>query len=369
MRDFLVVGAGVYGATLARALTDVGKRVLVIDRRNTLGGMIYSERQEGVIVHRHGPHVLHCNNPEIWKYIQRFTEIIPYRHRAKSFVKGRLCSFPINLNTLNQVFGTRTPSEAKEILRAKKVSRTNGSTDLESWVKAHVGAELYEMFYRDYSLKQWGRKGKDLPEAIVARLPVRLDANDEYFDDEFQGMPREGFTPMIENMLRGIDVRLNADFDLDRAFWESQATRVIYSGSPDALFGFDHGRLEYRSLRLETEIHTDSYQGCPTVNYPDSETPWTRITEFNYFPPNRPGGPTIIMKEYPQEYDGKNEPYYPINDSRNNSLAADYQERAKSQGYVLGGRLGSYRYMDIHQVIAQALAAAKTLSGPSSGTS
>jgi len=233
---------------------------------------------------------------------------------------------------------------------------------LESWVKSQVGEELYELFYEHYTRKQWGRDPAGIPESVARRLPIRTDANDDYFEDEFQGLPAEGFTPMIRAMLSGSDVRLDADFHQDRAFWKSQARTIVYSGSLDDLYARDLGRLEYRSLKLRTEVHTGSFQGCPTMNYPDPKTPWTRITEFNYYPPNRPGGPSVIMKEYPEAYDGTNEPYYPINDARNTRLAKTYLERARSDGFVVGGRLGSYRYYDIHHVIAQALKIARILA-------
>lgn len=359
--DFLIVGAGVYGATMARLLTDAGKKVLVMDKRATIGGMLHSQWIDGVLVHTHGPHVLHCNNRKIWDFIQRFTKIIPYRQRARVILKGALYSFPVNLQTLNRVWGVKTPAEAEEALRRKRIPRPHGAKDLASWVKAQVGEELYELFYRDYTRKQWGREPHLLPEAIAARLPIRMDANDNYFDDEFEGMPAEGFTPMMERMLKGIEVRLNADFHDDRPFWLRQAKQVVYSGSLDALYDYELGRLEYRSLRLEVEHHDRTIQGCPTLHYPDPSVPWTRVTEFNYFPPSKPGSPTVVMKEFPVGYDGTNEPYYPINDSRNSKLAAAYSARARKDGIIVGGRLGSYRYYDIHHVIAQALASAKAL--------
>jgi len=361
MYDYLVVGAGIFGATIARALTDAGRRVLVIDRRPYMGGTLYSERVHGVLVHRHGPHILHTNNILIWNFIKRFTRIIPYRHRARSLRDGVLYSFPINLHTLNQRWGVTTPQGARERLSRIRIPRPPGADDLESWVKAEIGEELYELFYHHYSRKQWGRSPKEIPEAVARRLPIRIDANDEYFDDDYQGLPEEGYTPMIEKMLTGIDVRLKSDFHEERSFWQNQARTVIYSGSLDSLYDCDLGRLEYRSLQLITEVHPGPFQGCPTMNYPDPLTPWTRITEFNYYPPNRPEGPTVIMKEKPEAYDGKNEPYYPVNDLRNTRLADAYLERAKKDGTIVGGRLGSYRYYDIHHVIAQALKTARML--------
>jgi UDP-galactopyranose mutase len=362
MYDYLVVGAGIFGATMARSLSDAGKRVLVIDRRSEIGGTLFTERVDGVLIHRHGPHILHTNNREIWDFLKRFTKIIPYRHRAKSLRHGVLYSFPINLHTLNQRWGVRTPQEALEALQRVRIARPGEARDLESWVKSQIGEELYELFYEHYTRKQWGRAPSEIPEGVAHRLPIRTDANDEYFDDGYQGLPENGFTPMIQEMLSDSDVRLQADFLADRSFWNSQATTIIYSGSLDALYDYDLGRLEYRSLKLTTEIHSDSFQGCPTVNYPGPHTPWTRITEFNYYPPNRPGGPTVIMKEHPEPYDGRNEPYYPINDARNTRLARAYLERARIDGYVVGGRLGSYRYYDIHHVIAQAQKIAQILT-------
>jgi UDP-galactopyranose mutase len=354
MYDCLVVGAGIFGATVARRLADRGQRVLIIDRRDTIAGNLRCERREGVLIHSHGPHVLHMNDREVWDFLGRFARLIPYRHRARTLVEGRLYSFPINLTTLNQRWGVRTPREAEEALQRVRVTRPPGRGDLESWVKSRVGEELYEAFYREYTEKQWGRSGREVPEGVARRLPIRTDGNDEYFDDEYQGIPEDGYTALIENMLQGIEVRLGADFNADRAFWLAQASRVVYGGSPDELFDHDLGRLEYRSTKLVLETHAESVQGCPTVNHPDARTPWTRVTEFNYFPPNRPGGPTVIMKEIPEAYDGSNERYYPINDGRNSRLAAAYAEKARAAGIILGGRLGSYRYYDIHHVVGQA---------------
>jgi UDP-galactopyranose mutase len=359
--DVLVVGAGPFGATVAREVTDAGKRALVIERRPVIGGNCHSSTIDGIEVHTHGPHLFHMDSGRIWDYVRRFTGIIPYQHRARLFHEGRFYSFPVNLFTLNQLYGIKTPQEAEEHFASVSIPRPPGSKDLESLWLNRIGAELYNRFILGYTKKAWGRDPRTLPELISKRIPVSVDLNDDYSRSAYQGIPDGSWTSMVERMLYGIEVRTGVDFFADRAYWESQANRIVYSGSLDELFGCDRGRLEYRSIKLIVERHEKTVQGCATVNYPDMDVPWVRITEYKFFPPYPSVQNSVIMKEVPEEFDGTNERYYPINTEKNTALATEYRARAEAMGYLVGGRLADYRYYDIQQVIAQALTVAKSL--------
>jgi UDP-galactopyranose mutase len=355
--DYLIVGAGLFGAVFAREMTDHGYTCLVIDKRHHIGGNCYTEDVDGIQVHRYGAHIFHTNNKRIWDYVQRFAAWIPYRHRVTAWHGGRAYSFPINLRTLEELWGVKSEAEAKARLERER-SPVMGD-DLESTALAQVGRELYKVFIEGYTLKQWGRHPSRLPGSILSRIAIRLTKDDVYFSDEYQGIPRDGYTRMVERMLSGIDVRLGCDYLDSRAEWNRVARRVVYTGPLDALFSFDLGRLEYRSLRFVDErLDRDRFQDNAVVNYTEAAIPWTRIIEHKTFT----GGTadfTLITREYPAAYDGLSEPYYPVPDERNTRLATEYLSRARHSGYLVGGRLGTYRYYDMHQVIAQALATAK----------
>jgi UDP-galactopyranose mutase len=370
--DVLVVGAGFYGATVARECASRGKRVLVIDRRPYVAGAAHTEEVEvgrgKLMVHTHGPHVLHANSKRIWSYLGQFTDMLWYQQRTKAAAAGELFSFPINLETVEQVYGISDPDVAN-VLRLMVTSEhqhaRDGEGSVESWSLANVGEHMYRLFIEGYTAKQWNRHPSELPEWIIRRLPVRWCVRDDlYFDVAYQGLPREGYTKMVEHMLRGIPVRLGVDFRDARDYWLAQAETVVYSGALDELFDYELGRLEWRTTRFEREWYGHAYQGCPTVNHCDADKPFTRTTEYRYFPPNDPEQvPSLVVREFPEEWREGMERYYPINDARNNALANRYVEAAEARGIAPGGRLGRYQYHDIDQVVASGIAAAKKICG------
>lgn len=362
--DALIVGAGLFGATVARELTDAGKRVLVIDRRDTVGGNVASERLNGIEVHKYGPHILHANSDRIWAYIQRFTPIVPFTLRVKAMVRGHLYSFPINLDTVEEVFGIEGSEAARALRHLLAVPRVPGSHDAASWTREQIGHRLYEMFIEGYTWKQWQRSPLELDESIVRRLPIRwTERNDEYFRDvKYQGLPANGYTEMVKAMLAGIEVRLGVGFQGRWMEWQRQAGTIIYSGALDELFGYALGSLDYRTTRFETTWHEGAYQGCSSVNHCDHDVPFTRTTEYKFFPPNDPtASPSVVVTEFPEVYRVGMEPHYPIPDARNTALAAEYMAMAENLGLVVGGRLGRYKYYDMDQVIASGLETAHRL--------
>lgn len=325
--DYLIVGSGLYGSTCARLLADAGRSVQVIERRVHLGGNCYDEMCGDIRWQLYGGHILHTNSRRVWDFLQRFDAWQPYEHRVKVNYMGIVYSFPPNKLTISQI----------------KLATAGG------------GPEAIErMFLRGYSEKQWGRPFEDIPQSIIRRVPVRDDYDDRYFTDAYQGLPMHGYAHLVNNMLDGIPVEIDADYNLDREYWRKQARRVIYSGSLDDLYGADLGKLEYRSLRFATEIHKGVYQGCATMNYTWKQIPYTRIHEWKYFGYQK-SSETVITKEYPEAYDGTNERYYPVPTPENESLHRRYAERAEQDGYVIGGRLGAYRYWNMDQAIANAM--------------
>lgn len=359
--DYLVVGAGLFGCTMARQLTDAGKKCLVIEKRPYISGNCWSEMVDGIEVHRHGPHVFHSDNPRVLEYVNRFSNFRPYQYRMRVSYKGRIFSFPINLMTMHQLWGLKTPKEAEAALKSTLIPRSHGKSDLESWALENMGHELYEIFVKGYTSKRWGRPPSELPETIVHGMPIRTIFDDRPFGEKSVSLPDEGYVSVAARMLEGIDVRLNCDFFDGFSHWKSRAKTVIYSGSPDRLFDYDQGKLEYRSLEFEEERYEGSFQGCPVMNYTDPDIPWTRIAEYKYFMEKPPPDRTVVVREYPKKFDGSNEPYYPVDSARNRKIADEYINRAEKNGIIVGGRLGSYRYYSIHQVIGQALSLSEKL--------
>lgn len=358
--DYLIVGAGLFGCVFAREASDKGKKCLVIEKRNHTGGNVYCEEIEGIRVHKYGPHIFHTDNEMVWKYVNRFSEFNRFTYSPLANYKGRIYNLPFNMNTFYQMWGTVTPDEAaKKINEQIAESGIEEPKNLEEQALRLVGRDIYEKLIKGYTQKQWGRQCKDLPAFIIKRLPVRLIYDNNYFNHPYQGIPIGGYNALINKLLDGIEVRLNTDFLLDKDKWEDTAEKIIYTGPIDAYFDYSEGHLEYRSLRFETELlDTDNFQGCAGVNYTDAETPWTRIIEHKHFEYGTQKK-TVITKEYSVEWKPGDEPYYPVNDDKNQNLYNKYRQLADNhRNMIFGGRLGEYKYYDMDKVIASALKAA-----------
>jgi len=369
--DLIVVGAGFYGATVAeRAASERGLRVLVLDRRQHVGGNAHSEpdRETGIEVHRYGPHLFHTPNEEVWTYLSRFTDFTPYQHRGWSVHAGQIYPLPINLATICQFFGRRfTPDEARQLIAAQAGAAEGEPANLEDKAISLVGRPLYEAFIRGYTLKQWQTDPRDLPAAVITRLPVRYSFDSRYFSDRFQGMPQDGYAALFRRMLSSPLIRVV--LGVDWRDWRARApaaTPVVYSGPIDRYFDYAEGALGWRTTRFEYEVlPTGDFQGAAIVNYADLDVPFTRITEYRHLHPERayPEDRTVIAREFPRFAAGDDEPFYPIDTSSDRNRLARYQARAAAApGVMFGGRLGSYRYLDMHQAIAMALRDWKTLA-------
>lgn len=369
MERYLIVGAGLYGAVMARQLKDAGKNVLVIDKRDHIAGNVYTENIEGIQVHRYGAHIFHTNNRAVWDYVQRFADFNRFTNSPVANYHGELYSLPFNMYTFNRMWGVVTPEEAAaKIEEQRRAAGITEPKNLEEQAISLVGTDIYEKLVKGYTQKQWGRPCDQLPAFIIRRLPVRLTFDNNYFNALYQGIPVGGYTKMVARMLEGIEVRLGEDYLEKKDAWDAQAGRVIYTGPIDAYFGYALGNLEYRSVRFETEVlDKPNFQGNAAVNYTDAETPWTRIIEHKWFEFGKDENgndlpKTVISREYSSEWKPGDEPYYPVNDERNSALYQQYRELAeKEKKVVFGGRLGEYRYYDMDQVIAAALEKAESL--------
>ena len=362
MYDYLVVGAGLYGAIFARQATDAGKKVLVIDKRPNVAGNIYTENIEGINVHIYGAHIFHTNNKKVWDYITQFAEFNRFTNSPVANYKGELYSLPFNMYTFNKMWGVVTPEQAQQKINEQRAEITGEPKNLEEQAISLVGRDIYEKLIKGYTEKQWGRDCKDLPSFIIKRLPVRLTFDNNYFNALYQGIPVGGYTKLIENILSGIEVRLNTDYLEHKQELDALAEKVVYTGPIDAYFDYKLGALEYRSVRFETELlDIPNFQGNAAVNYTDSHTPFTRIIEHKWFEFGKDENgndlpKTVISREYSSEWKLGDEPYYPVNDDKNNELYAKYKQLAKAEENVIfGGRLGEYKYYDMDAVIAAAL--------------
>ena len=361
--DYLIVGAGLYGATVARELTDAGHSVLVIDKRPHIAGNVYTEKTEGINVHIYGAHIFHTNNKQVWDYVNRFSVFNRFTNSPVANYHGELYSLPFNMYTFNKMWGVVTPEEAAaKIEEQRKEAGITEPKNLEEQAISLVGTDIYEKLIKGYTQKQWGRPCTELPAFIIKRLPVRLTFDNNYFNALYQGIPVGGYTKMVENMLKGIEVQLNVDYLADKAKWDGVAEKVIYTGPIDAYFEYCLGNLEYRSVRFETEVlDKPNFQGNAAVNYTDAETPWTRIIEHKWFEFGKDENgndlpKTVISREYSSEWKLGDEPYYPVNDEKNGNLYQEYKKLAdKEKNVVFGGRLGEYKYYDMDQVITAAL--------------
>lgn len=355
--DFLIVGAGLFGSVFARQMTDAGKKVLVIEKRNHVGGNVFTEEVEGIQVHRYGAHIFHTNNRTVWTYVNRFAEFNRYTNSPVARYGEELYSLPFNMYTFNKMWGVITPDQARKKIEEQRAA--TGITDpknLEEQAIYLVGTDIYEKLVKGYTQKQWGRPCKELPAFIIRRLPVRFTFDNNYFNALYQGIPVEGYTAMVEKLLTGIEVRLEEEYLKDKAQWDAVAEKVLYTGCVDSYFDYCYGPLRYRSVRFETEVlDMDNYQGNAVVNYTDAETPFTRIIEHKHFAfGTQPK--TVISREYSQEWEPGIEPYYPVNDEENTHLYARYKTLAdREEKTIFGGRLAEYRYYDMDAVIASAL--------------
>jgi UDP-galactopyranose mutase len=358
--DYLIVGAGLFGSTFAYMARKAGKRCLVIDKRPHTGGNIYCEDEDGIHVHKYGAHIFHTKNREVWQFVNSLAEFNRYTNSPIANYKGRLYNLPFNMNTFYQMWGVKTPAEALAKINEQR-AEMNGREpqNLEEQAISLVGRDIYETLIKGYTEKQWGRKCTDLPAFIIKRLPVRLTFDNNYFSDPYQGIPVGGYNVLTAKLLDGIEVRTNTDFFQQRDYFESLADRIVYTGAIDEYFGYSLGKLDWRTIRFEEQrLDIPSFQGNAVINYTEAEVPFTRIIEHKHFEfGTQPF--TIISREYSSEWTGDAEPFYTVNDNRNNRLAAQYKELAAHEPRIIfGGRLAEYKYYDMDQVIASALAAA-----------
>lgn len=356
--DFLIVGAGLFGATAAHVLTRRGKRCLVIDKRSHIGGNVYTENVNGINVHKYGAHIFHTSNKDVWDFVNSFVEFNRYTNSPVANYKGKLYNLPFNMNTFYQMWGVTTPEQAAaKIEEQRRESGIINPRNLEEQAISLIGKDIYYTLIKDYTEKQWGRKATELPAFIIRRLPVRFTFDNNYFNDKYQGIPIGGYTKLVEKLLGEIEVKLDTDYFENRKYFDSIADKVIYTGEIDRYFDYRFGHLEYRTVSFETELleGVANYQGNAVVNYTDAETPYTRIIEHKHFEfGNQPD--TVISKEYSKEWKPGDEPYYPVNDERNGALYIRYKTLADNQEKVIfGGRLAEYKYYDMHQVIENAL--------------
>ena len=364
--NYLIIGAGLYGAVFARQAADAGKKALVIDKRPNIGGNVYTEKVEGINVHKYGAHIFHTNNKKVWDYITRFADFNRFTNSPVANYKGELYSLPFNMYTFNKMWGVVTPEEAAAKIEEQRKEITGEPQNLEEQAISLVGRDIFEKLVKGYTEKQWGRDCKELPTFIIKRLPVRLTFDNNYFNALYQGIPTGGYTKMVERLLEGIEVRLSTDYlgndGTIKAELDALADKVVYTGPIDAYFGYKLGYLQYRSVRFENELlDKPNFQGNAAVNYTDRETPWTRIIEHKWFEfgKDEEGNDlpkTVISREYSSEWKPGDEPYYPVNDEKNGKLYAEYKALAeKEENVIFGGRLGEYKYYDMDQVIAAAL--------------
>ena len=366
--DYVIVGSGLFAGVWAYLANKQGKKCLVIEKRDHLGGNIYCEDVEGIHVHKYGAHIFHTSTREVWDFVNSLAEFNRYTNSPVANYKGEMYNMPFNMNTFSKMWGISTPQEAKDIIASQRSSITGEPKNLEEQAISLVGVDIYQKLVKGYTEKQWGRDCKELPAFIIKRLPVRLTFDNNYFNALYQGIPVGGYTKMVENMLDGIEVRLNVDFLKEREKYEALADRIIYTGAIDAYFDYALGNLEYRSVRFENEVlDIPNFQGNAAVNYTDRETPWTRIIEHKWFEFGKDEAgndlpKTVISKEYSSEWKPGDEPYYPVNDEKNNKLYQEYKKMSeKEEKVIFGGRLGEYKYYDMDVTIRSALNLAESL--------
>jgi UDP-galactopyranose mutase len=351
--DFLIIGAGIFGSVCARELTDKGFSCLVLEKRDHIGGNCYTYKESKIDIHKYGAHIFHTSSEKIWNYINKFSKFNNYRHSVVANYQNKIIPLPFNMWTFNSIWGAITPTEAIGIINSQKFHGT--PSNLEEQAISMVGKDIYEILIKGYTKKQWMKDPKFLPKEIIKRIPIKFIYNNDYFDDQFQGIPTDGYTKIFENMLDGIDVQLDSDYFENRNFYDQLARYKIYSGPIDRYYDYTYGKLEYRSLNFQHEtLSIENYQGSSVVNYTDESIPFTRILEHKHFNPNNKSDKTIITKEFSISWTGAEDPIYPINDTTNNDIYKKYKDIPNSKT-IFGGRLAEYRYYDMHQVIGSAL--------------
>ncbi len=354
MYDFLIVGAGLFGSVFAQQAKSRGRTCLVVDKRMHIGGNCFTDNVEGIDVHRYGPHIFHTSDESVWKYINNFTKFNRFVNRPKVRAQGRLFSFPINLNTLNQLWGVETPAEAQEKLESVRIPINGEPRNLEEYALSQIGKELYELFIEGYTTKQWNKHPSTLPASILKRIPIRLTWNDDYYNDTYQGIPLHGYTQAFEHMLNGCNVLTGVNYVKERRLLNRLAMHTVYTGPLDEFFDYCLGKLQYRGLRFSTDVlNVSDHQGNAIINYTDASIPHTRIVEHKHFNLVNTSK-TVVTTEFPDDYEPGKVPYYPINDAKNNELRDEYLKMTPNN-VTFGGRLATYRYMDMDKVIASAL--------------
>jgi UDP-galactopyranose mutase len=359
--DYLIVGAGFFGSICAYELTKLGKKCLVIEKRNHIGGNCFTEKRDNINLHIYGPHIFHTNNEVVWRWIDKFTEFNNFRYSPVANYKGEIYSLPFNMWTFSKMWNITTPDEARKKIHSQSL-KDKDPENLEEQSLSLVGKDIYYKLIKGYTEKQWRKPATELPKEIIKRLPVRFTYDNNYFNDKYQGIPIDGYTKIFEKLLNGIEVRLGIDYLQNRNWWNSQANKTIYTGAIDAYFSWDLGELEYKTTRFEHQrIPIENFQGSSVINYTDIETQHTRIIEHKHFE-NSISDVSWITYEYPEEYTRYKDPYYPVNDRTNNDLYQKYKERAEKEGIYFGGRLAEYKYYDMDKVILSALEMVKKIS-------
>lgn len=357
--DYLIVGSGLFGSVFAREMVNAGAKCLVIDKRKHIGGNCYTTNNDGINVHEYGPHIFHTNSDYVWEYVNKYTKFNSFVNRPKIFFKDKLYSFPINLFTLYQLWGVKTPEEAKKKLDEVKL-KIKDPKNLEEWILTQVGEEIYQTFIYGYTKKQWGKHPNELPSFIIKRLPIRLNHDDNYYEDKYQGIPIGGYTQIFQKLLKDIPVEVGVNYLNDIEKFNSMAKKIVYTGGIDEFFNYEHGVLEWRSLDFKHEtLNIEDFQGNAVVNYTQESIPYTRICEHKHFEYGKQKH-TVITKEYSQAWDKTKEKFYPINDDKNNNLYQQYKKLIDNKKYIFGGRLADYKYYDMHQVIGSALVRSET---------
>ena len=358
--DYVLVGSGLFNGVFAYLARQKGKKCLVVERRNHIGGNIYCEDMEGIHVHKYGAHIFHTSNREVWNFVNSLAEFNRYTNSPVANYHGEMYNMPFNMNTFSKMWGISTPAQAKAKIEEQRAGITGEPKNLEEQAISLVGRDIYEKLVKGYTEKQWGRDCKQLPAFIIKRLPVRYTYDNNYFNDRFQGIPIGGYNKIIEKLFEGCEVRLNTDYLSDKEYFDSLADKVVYTGTIDSFYGYRFGKLQYRSLKFETEVlDTDNFQGNAVINYTDRETPYTRIIEHKHFEFGTQEK-TVITREYPAEWTEGMEPYYPVNDEENQALYQQYAAlAAKEENVIFGGRLAEYKYYDMDKVIESAFACVK----------